>query len=53
MKGLRILLAVGIPVGLFLGWVLSILGWREATRPRREPAQLRADHRRFVGMPAR
>jgi uncharacterized membrane protein len=42
MEGLLILLALGIPVGLIVGWVLGIQGWREAQKARREIAQLRA-----------
>ncbi len=51
MEGLRILLAVGIPLGLLGGWALA--GWREATWSRRELTKLRELYRRFIVVPAR
>jgi uncharacterized membrane protein len=42
MEGFFILLGFGIPLGLVVGWVLGILGWREAKRARAEIRLLRA-----------
>ncbi|MGG5817408.1 DUF2339 domain-containing protein [Falsiroseomonas sp. HW251] len=41
MEGLLILLGLGIPVGLVVGWVLGIQGWRRAGRLERELHALR------------
>ena len=42
MEGFFFLLGLGIPLGLVVGWVLGILGWREARRARAEIRALRA-----------
>lgn len=41
MEGLLILLGLGVPVGLVVGWVLGIQGWRRASRLEREVQALR------------
>ncbi|WP_456305740.1 hypothetical protein, partial [Falsiroseomonas oryziterrae] len=41
MGELLILLGLGVPLGLLVGWALGIAGWREAGRLRRELFELR------------
>ena len=49
MEALLILLAFAIPVGLFIGWLLGIAGWRQARTLRLELVVLR-DQLRAAGI---